>query len=163
MAGQSVIGIIFCYAALFSKPEQVLFFQWLGLLKLYSGEWLSLGTQYSFPPAVFLGIENPNSWLLVYMKIIHTQSLYVIKYIQYIQYKYILFKFPLWELALYSGLYIVNKVRKKDSIQSIITNQKTYFIFIDCLKRWEKRTQETLGGKKCFSTWEGKYGGVHNN
>lgn len=33
MAGQSVIGIIFCYAALSSKPEQVLFFQWLELLK----------------------------------------------------------------------------------------------------------------------------------
>lgn len=31
MDGQSVIGIIFCYAALFSKPEQVLFFPVIGV------------------------------------------------------------------------------------------------------------------------------------
>lgn len=158
MAGQSVIGIIFCYAALFSKPEQVLFFQWLGLLKLYSGEWLSLGTQYSFPPAVFLGIENPNSWLLVYMKIIHTQSLYVIKYIQYIQYKYILFKFPLWELALYSGLYIVNRVRKKRFYTKHHHKSENVFYLYRLFEKMGK-----LWGGKCFSTWEGKYGGVHNN
>lgn len=39
---------------------------------------------------------------------------------------------------------------KKDSIQSYITNQKTYFIFIDCLKRWEN-----FGGENVFQHEKG--------